>query len=50
MHMKKYYLSVFAVFKNKSHIFRERITHYLKEGVDHFYLFDNGSTDNYVSV
>ena len=50
MYTKKYYLSVLALFKNESHIFREWMTHYLKEGVDHFYLIDNGSTDNYVSV
>ena len=50
MHTKKYFLSVLALFKNKSHILREWIAHYLKEGVDHFYLIDNGSTDIYVSV
>ncbi len=43
-----YFLSVFAVFKNESHIIDEWIRHYIDEGVDHFYLIDNGSTDNYM--
>lgn len=43
-------LSVFAIFKNEAHIFKEWIEHYLNEGVDHFYLIDNGSTDNYKDV
>lgn len=44
---KKHYLSVIAIFKNEGHILNEWITHYLNEGVDHFYLIDNGSTDDY---
>lgn len=42
-----HYLSIVAIFKNESHIFREWLTHYIREGVDHFYLIDNGSTDGY---
>ena len=42
-----YQLSVIAMFKNESWIIREWIEHYLLEGVEHFYLIDNGSTDNY---
>lgn len=40
-------LGVGAIFKNEAHIIEEWIEHYLKEGVDRFYLIDNGSTDNY---
>jgi len=39
-------LTVAAIFKNESHILREWIEHYLREGVDAFLLVDNGSTDN----
>jgi hypothetical protein len=46
----QYYLSICAIFKNESHILDEWINHYIKEGVDHFYLINNGSTDNYVSI
>jgi hypothetical protein len=42
-----YYLSIYAIFKNESHIINEWIRHYIEEGVEHFYLIDNGSTDNY---
>jgi len=42
-----YFLSVLAMFKNESWIINEWIKHYLLEVFDHFYLIDNGSTDNY---
>jgi hypothetical protein len=45
--MYKYYLSVLAIFKNESSGIKEWITHYMSEGVEHFYLIDNGSTDNW---
>jgi hypothetical protein len=41
-----YTLSVLAMFKNESTIIQDWIEHYLAEGVEHFYLIDNGSTDN----
>lgn len=40
-------LCLVSVFKNESHCIREWIDHYIKEGVDHFFLVDNKSTDNY---
>lgn len=42
----KYFLAVGAIFKNESHILKEWLDHNLKEGVDHFYLVDDSSTDN----
>jgi hypothetical protein len=45
--MYKYELSILAMFKNESWIIKEWIDHYIMEGVDHFYLIDNGSTDDY---
>jgi hypothetical protein len=42
-----YYLSVLGIFKNEGHIINEWIEHHLREGVDHFYLIDNGSNDGY---
>lgn len=41
-----YSISVLAMFKNESGIIKDWIEHYLAEGVDHFYLIDNGSTDD----
>jgi len=48
--MTKYYLSVYAIFKNESVALEEWLTHYINEGVDHFFLIDNGSTDNYEPI
>ena len=41
-------LSILSMFKNESMIIKDWIEHYLKEGVQHFYLIDNGSTDDYL--
>lgn len=44
------FLCLVSVFKNESHILEEWIQHYIKQGVDHFFLTDNGSTDNYMPI
>lgn len=41
-------LAVLSCFKNESAIIVEWIEHYLKEGVEHIYLIDNDSSDNYL--
>lgn len=38
-------LVIVSMFKNESMILKEWIQHHLSCGVDHFYLIDNGSTD-----
>jgi hypothetical protein len=48
--VKPYNLVVVGVFKNESWVLGEWIQHYIDEGVDHFYLVDNGSPDNYHPV
>jgi hypothetical protein len=42
----KYDLSVMAILKNESMNLKMWIEHYLWQGVEHFYLIDNGSDDN----
>lgn len=42
-----HFLSIIAMFKNESFIIEQWIRHYILEGVNHFYLIDNGSTDDY---
>ena len=42
----KYNLSILAIFKNETMNLKLWIEHYLSQGVEHFYLIDNGSTDN----
>ena len=46
----KFNLSIISMFKNEGTIIESWIKHYLDEGVEHFYLIDNGSTDNYESI
>ena len=48
--MMKYKLAVGAIFKNESHGIKEWITHYLHHGVEHFYLINDSSTDNFMEV
>jgi glycosyltransferase involved in cell wall biosynthesis len=43
-------LCVVAIFKNESDILKEWIEHYLQQGVDKFFMIDNGSTDNYYNI
>ena len=45
----KYKLSIISVFKNEATILESWLQHYIDEGVEHFYLIDNGSTDNFKS-
>ena len=40
-------LVVVAIFKNEAHIMKEWLQHYTRQGVTHFYLINNGSTDNW---
>jgi hypothetical protein len=45
-----HFLSILATFKNEATILREWVEHHLMQGVDHFYLIDNHSEDDYISV
>lgn len=44
------YLAVVSVFKNEADVMAEWFDHHLWQGVDHFFLVDNGSTDSYADV
>lgn len=46
---KKYQLSVCAIFRNESKYLKEWIEYHRLVGVDHFYLYNNNSRDNYVA-
>lgn len=48
--MSQYFLCVAAIFKNEADILEEWIEHYLEEGVEHFYLIENNSTDQWAKV
>jgi len=45
-----YFLSIGAIFKNESNGLEEWLLNHLNEGVEHFYLINNGSTDNFMPI
>lgn len=45
-----YKLSVFSMFKNETHCLKEWIEHYIFHGVEHFYLINDNSDDNFLDV
>jgi hypothetical protein len=49
-HNQANYLAVCSMFKNESKYLREWIDFHLSQGVSHFYLYDNNSSDDPFSV
>jgi hypothetical protein len=49
-HIKKYKLSVCALFKNEARYLREWIEYHRMIGVEHFYLYNNGSRDRSLDI
>ncbi|MBQ9168032.1 MAG: glycosyltransferase family 92 protein [Oscillospiraceae bacterium] len=47
---KKYRVSICAIFKNEAPYIREWIEFHKIVGVDHFYMYNNNSDDDYASV
>jgi hypothetical protein len=47
---KKYYFSVAAMFRNEAWNLKEWIEHYKFHGVDHIYLIDDFSNDEYLEI
>ena len=47
---KKYYLAICACFKNEGQFFKEWIEYHKIIGVEHFYLYNNESTDDYQGI
>ena len=43
-------ISIGAIFKNEADIIEEWILHHLSVGVEHFYLINDNSDDNYIDV
>jgi len=46
----KHTLSIGAMFKDESLCLEEWINHYIARGVDHFYLINDNSSDDYMSI
>ncbi len=47
---KKYHISICSCFKDEAPFIKEWIEYHLMIGVDHFYLYNNNSTDGYMDV
>ena len=45
-----YDLAIAAIMKNEGHYLKEWLDYHLLAGVDHFYIYDNDSTDNQAEV
>jgi len=45
-----YYFTIGAIFKNESHILKEWVEHYLYHGIEHIYLINDFSTDNFLDI
>lgn len=45
-----YYLSILSIFKNETMNLKNWLEHYLWQGAEHFYLIDNGSSDDPLSI
>jgi hypothetical protein len=44
------YFTIGAIFKNEAHILKEWIDHYLYHGVEHIYLINDCSTDQFLHI
>ena len=47
---KKYHISICGCFKNEARFVKEWIEYHLMMGVEHFYLYNNNSDDNYQEI
>lgn len=47
---KKYYFAICAIFKNEAKFMKEWLDYYYILGVDHIYMYNNNSDDNYLDV
>ena len=47
---KKYHISICGIFKNEGQFLKEWIEYNNMIGIDHFYLYNNNSDDNYAEV
>lgn len=47
---KKYYACICGIFKDEAPYLKEWIEYHLLVGIDHFYLYNNNSTDNFREI
>lgn len=47
---KKYYVSICGIFKNEAPYLKEWIEYHLMMGIDHIFLYNNNSEDNFLDI
>lgn len=47
---KKYRISICGIFKNEARFLNEWIEYHIMIGIDHFYMYNNNSEDNYLEI
>lgn len=47
---KKYYITICAIFKNEAKYIKEWLEYHQLIGIEHFYLYNNFSNDNYLEI
>ena len=47
---KKYKVSICAIFKDEAEFLKEWLEYHLMVGIEHFYMYNNNSEDNYLSI
>lgn len=50
MSSKPYFLAICAVFRNEAKNLSEWLEHHIREGVDHLFMVDQNSNDNFMPV
>ncbi len=50
IHKKKYYISICAIFKDEEKYLKEWLDYHLKVGIEHFYLYNNNSSDDFETI
>lgn len=46
----KYYISIVSVFRNEEDTLESWLTHHISEGIDHFYMINDNSTDGSLDI
>lgn len=49
-HITKYMVSICAIFKNEALYLKEWLDYHLLVGIEHFYLYNNNSTDDFMKI
>lgn len=49
-HRPKYFLCIYTIFQNEARFLKEWLDLHMREGIEHFFLVDHGSSDDWLPV